>query len=49
MEQTGSVTLEESINVVKEENASQAEAAIAPASQQNKQMTREQYRQSHES
>ena len=49
MEQTGSVTLEESINVVKEENASQAEAAIAPASHQNKPMTREQYRQSHES
>lgn len=49
MEQTDSVTLEENINVVKEENAPQAEAAIAPASQQNKQMTREQYRQSHES
>ena len=48
MEQTGSVKLEETINEAKE-NASQAKAAISPASQQNKQMTREQYRQSHES
>ena len=48
MEQTGSVKLEETINEAKE-NASQAKAAIEPASHQNKPMTREQYRQSHES
>ena len=48
MEQTGSVKLEETINEAKE-NASQAKAAIAPASHQNNPMTREQYRQSHES
>ena len=48
MEQTGSVKLEETINEAKE-NASQAKAAIEPASHQNKTMTREQYRQSHES
>lgn len=48
MEQTGSVKLEETINKAKE-NAFQAKAAIEPASHQNKPMTREQYRQSHES
>lgn len=40
MEQTGSVKLEETINEAKE-NASQAKAAIEPASHQNKPMTRE--------
>ena len=48
MEQTGSVKLEETINEAKE-NAAQAKAAIEPASHKNKPMTREQYRQSHES
>ncbi|MBB1063304.1 hypothetical protein [Limosilactobacillus fastidiosus] len=48
IEQTDSTELEETASVAKE-NVSQAKAPTSPASHQNIQMTREQYRQSHES